>query len=72
VIGVGLLPVPSLRLDASPEAVAVEVVVTVSTKLFHSPQFGQRPVHFGCSAPHCWQTNMVRVLDFGGIFTLAF
>jgi hypothetical protein len=24
----------------------------ISTRVFHSPQSGQRPIHFGCTAPH--------------------
>jgi hypothetical protein len=66
-----LLPRLSLRPGASVEALEA-VVVTVSTKVFHSPQSGQRPVHLGCSLPHCWQTNMVRVFDFGGIFPCSY
>src|SRR4051794_3081986 len=66
--GVGRLPVaPSVRgRDALP---IVGVLTTDSTKVFHSPHSGQRPVHLGCSLPHCWQTNTVLVLDLGGIIT---
>jgi hypothetical protein len=67
VMGVGRLPVPpSARVYAGEEE-AEEAVTVLSTKVFHSPQSGQRPVHLGCSLPHCWQTNIVRVFGLGGI-----
>jgi hypothetical protein len=48
-----------------------EATVTVcSVKEFHAPQSGQRPVHLGCSLPHCWQTNTVLVLVLGGMYAL--
>ena len=31
-----------------------------STKLFHSPQSGQRPSHFELSKPQAWQAKTVR------------
>src|SRR5512143_2267452 len=33
-----------------------------STKLFHSPQSGQRPSHFELPKPQAWQTKTVRIL----------
>jgi hypothetical protein len=33
-----------------------------STKLFHSPQSGQRPSHFELSNPQAWQTKTERSL----------
>ena len=33
-----------------------------STKLFHSPQSGQRPSHFELSKPQAWQAKNVRTL----------
>jgi hypothetical protein len=33
--------------------------IAVSTSEFHSPQSGQRPIHFALSKPHCWQINLV-------------
>jgi hypothetical protein len=33
---------------------------TVSTRLFQALQSGQRPSHFGCRAPHCWQMKTER------------
>ena len=32
-----------------------------STRLFHWPQVGQRPCHFGATAPHSAQTWRTRV-----------
>jgi hypothetical protein len=32
---------------------------TVSAKLFHSWQLGQRPSHFRLSLPQFWQTKIV-------------
>ncbi len=31
-----------------------------STRVFHSPQVGQRPSHFGATAPHSAQTSRTR------------
>src|SRR5690348_2244131 len=28
-----------------------------STSVFQPPQSSQRPAHFGCAVPHCWQTK---------------
>jgi hypothetical protein len=64
-MGVGRLPVPPSARAGEDEA--EEAVTVLSTKVFHSPQSGQRPVHLGCSPPHCWHTNIVRVLGLGGI-----
>src|SRR6266496_6004941 len=33
-----------------------------STKLFHSPQSGQRPSHFELSSPQAWQAKRTRTL----------
>src|SRR5438445_9862867 len=33
-----------------------------STKLFHSPQSGQRPSHFELSRPQAWQAKRTRTL----------
>jgi hypothetical protein len=35
-------------------------VSVFSTKLFHSLQAGQQPIHLGLSLPHCWQTKTTR------------
>jgi hypothetical protein len=71
VMGVGRLPKPSAREVAMADGAGAELT-TDSTKVFHPPQSGQRPVHFGCSLPHCWHTKMVRLLDFVGIMFVSF
>jgi hypothetical protein len=44
-------------------------VTTVSTKLFHSWQSGQRPSHFRLSLPHCWQAKTVLGEDLSVLLT---
>jgi hypothetical protein len=56
----GLCPVPGTLICW--EAVFFPVATVSSTIVFHSPQAGQRPIHFGLSLPHALQNHTVFVL----------
>src|SRR6185295_3906881 len=61
--GLGFAPVSVKAEGARPLAAAVGTSCRSSTKLFHSPQSGQRPSHLLLSKPHAWQPKTV--LNFG-------
>jgi hypothetical protein len=51
--GWGMLPSNRFALEAG------ALVIFCSTKVFHSPQEGQRPSHFAESFPQFWQRYTV-------------
>ena len=50
-------PVPAVGARARPRRAPPPCGRGVSTRVFHSPQPGQRPVQAGATCPHCWQTK---------------
>ena len=47
-----------LRSRSTPEGPLAAGVAALSTMVFHSLHSGQRPIHLGLSAPHCWQRKL--------------
>jgi len=54
---------PPTRLAAAAAATAGRLDSLNSTYVFHAPQPGQRPSHFGLVCPQSWQRNVIFGLD---------
>ena len=58
--GIGLWPDPGTETAAAPPCF-FPVATVSSTMVFHSPQAGHLPIHFGLSFPHSLQNHTVFV-----------
>lgn len=57
--------------EATGEGVREVADTRSSTNVFHCPQEGQRPSHFGDSAPHSEQNHIVFVAFFAIVVSVA-